>query len=126
MDKAIDPTIEERPIKKLLRVNLTTEELSALAAKMAEDQATLERLEDEKKSVTKDFASRIEITTGTIRQEAGTYRQGWELREVQCSEVTDRRSGLLTVVRLDTGEEVSRRKLTAEEMELRLPLDDAA
>lgn len=125
-DPATDPTIDERPIKKMLRVNLTTEERAQLAERMAEHQADLQRLVDEKKQITKEFASRIELVQGNIRQESSTYLQGWELREVQCSEVTDKRAGFLTVVRLDTGEEVSRRKLTTEEMELNLPLDDAA
>ena len=126
VDKSVDPTIEERPIKKMLRVNLTTEERAELAERMAEHQADLQRLEDEKKQITKEFASRIELVQGNIRQESSTYLQGWELREVQCSEVTDRRAGFLTVVRLDTGEEVSRRKLTQEELELKLPMEDAA
>jgi len=56
--------VKERPIKDMLRVVLTEEEKRDLAEKMAEQQAELERLEDEKKSVTKDYASRIENVQG--------------------------------------------------------------
>lgn len=125
-DRATDPAIEERTIKKMLRVILTGEEKADLAERMAEHRADLQRLEDEKKQITKDFASRIELAQGTIRQESSTYLQGWEMRDVECIEITDKRAGFLTVVRQDTGEEVSRRKLTAEEMELKLPMDAAA
>lgn len=125
-DKATDPTIEERTVKMCLKCELTEAEKAELASKMAEHQADLEHLEDEKKAVTKDFASRIELVQGTIRRESGTYRQGWEMRDVECVEITDKRAGTLTVVRQDTGEIVKIRPLTQEERELKLPVEDAA
>ena len=114
-DPATDPSIKERPVKNLLKCELTEQEKDRLASDMADMQADLERLEDEKKVVTKDYAGRIEQTQATIRKQANTYRQGWEVRVGTC-----------TTKRLDTGEIVRTRNLTQDELQGELPLDTAA
>jgi hypothetical protein len=123
---ATDPRIKERPIKKLLRVELTEEEKRELAEGMAEKQAELESLEDEKKAVAKDYASRIESTQGEIRRKSSIYRQGWEVRETDCVEIMDYNRAEVRIVRLDTSEVLNRRKMTQDELTLPLPVEDAA
>lgn len=124
MDDATNPNIKERPLKKMLRCDLTAEELRSLADSIAEDQANLESLENEKKAVTKDYAGRIESVQGAIRRNSSTYRQGWDLREVQCSNIMDFEHAEVRIVRLDTHQTVERRKMTQDELTLPLPLDD--
>lgn len=121
---ATSPRIKERPIKKMLRCDLTEKEKAELAATMAEDQAKLESLEDEKKAVASDYKSRIEQTQGTIRRNSATYRQGWELRETECSEIHDYERAEFRIVRLDTGEFVKCRPMTQDELTLSLPLEE--
>jgi len=80
-------------------------------------------LENEKKAVSKDYASRIELTQGAISASSNTYRQGWEVREVECSEIMDYERGEVRWVRLDTMEVYKRRKMTQDELQYALPLD---
>lgn len=123
---ATNPRIKERSIKMRLKHQLTTEEKRELAESMADNQAKLEELEDEKKAVASDYKSRIETVQGEIRRESNTYRQGWELRDIQCSEIQDFDKGIVTVVRLDTGEEVKVRPMTHDERTLELPFEEEA
>lgn len=125
IDPATDPNIKERATKELLRVTLTEDEKVKQAERMAEKQAELEDLEDQKKAMVKDFASRIEMVQANVRQASNTYRQGWELRDVECVEIKDMNCGTLCVVRQDTGETVRMRKLSQSEMQGSL-LDDVA
>lgn len=122
---ATNPRIKERPVKKMLRHELTDDEKRELAERMAEDQAKLETLVDEKKAVASDYKSRIENVQGTIRLASSTYRQGWEIRETQCSEIYDYDKAVFSIVRLDTGEEIKRRGMTQDELTLPLPMEEA-
>ena len=65
------------------------------------------------------------MVQANVRQASNTYRQGWELRDVECVETKDMNRGTLCVVRQDTGETVRTRKLSQSEMQGSL-LDDAA
>lgn len=121
----IDPRVKERPTKSKLRVFLTEDEKRVLAERMAEKQAELETLEDEKKAITKEYGSKIDLVTGEIRLASNTYRQGWELRDVECSEVWDYPRGTVYVKRLDTGEIIKSRRMSQDEMQGSL-LEDAA
>lgn len=124
MSNATDPRIKERPIKKMLRCDLTEEEKRELAEQMAEDQAKLKSLEDEKKAVASDYKSRIEQVQGSININSSTYLQGWEMRETSCSEVMDYTKAEVSIVRLDTGEVIKRRGMTQDELTLSLPIEE--
>ena len=68
---ATSPRIKERPIKKMLRCDLTEKEKAELAATMAEDQAKLESLEDEKRQsprITSLASSRPKAPYAATRQ----------------------------------------------------------
>ena len=58
-----------------------------------------------------------------IRSGSNTFRQRWEMREVECIEVKDFIRGELYSKRLDTGEVIKRRKLTSAELERELPIE---
>lgn len=122
-DDATNPNIKERPVKAMLKCVLTEEEKRLLADNLADKQAELENLENEKKAVSKDYSSRIELTQATISTASNTYRQGWEVREVECSEIMDHERGEVRWVRLDTMEIYKRRKMTQDELQYALPLD---
>jgi predicted nuclease with TOPRIM domain len=123
---ATNPMIKERHIKMRLKHQLTTEEKRELSESMADNQAKLEELEDEKKAVASDYKSRIETVQGEIRRESNTYRQGWDLRDIQCCEVQNFSKGTVTVNRLDTGEVIKSRPMTHDERTLELPFEEEA
>lgn len=120
---AISPRIKEKEFRDVLRCELTKEELDELAGRLAEEQLELQELEEQKKAVTKDFAGKIEAVQARIRSGSNTFRQRWEMREVECVEVKNFLSGECYSTRLDTGEVLKRRKLTSAELERELPIE---
>ena len=120
---ATSPRIKEKEFSDYLRCDLTKEELDELAGRLAEDQLELERLEDQKKAIAKDIAGKIESVQARIRSGSNTFRQKWEMREVECVEVKNFLSGECYSKRLDTGEVIKRRKLTSAELERELPIE---
>jgi arginine deiminase len=126
IERATSPNVQENLFSDMARCDLTQEELQDLAREMADDQLELERLEGEKASVTKSYGSRIESVKARIREKSGTFRQGWEMREVEHVEVKDFDLGTCTLLRMDTGEVVKSRKLTRAELDSkasRLPIE---
>lgn len=125
-ERATSPNVQENMFTDMARCDLTPEELQELAKLMADSQLELERLEGEKASVTKSYASRIEAVKANIRERSGTFRQGWEMRDVDHVEIKDFDLGTCTLLRMDTGEIVKSRKLTKGELEshaARLPIE---
>lgn len=120
---AASPRIKEKEFTDYPRCDLTKEELDELAGRLAEDQLELEGLEDQKKAIAKDMAGKIEAVQAKIRSGSNTYRQKWEMREVECVEVKDFTRGECYSKRLDTGEVLKRRKLTSAELERELPIE---
>ncbi len=126
IERAARPNVQETMFTDMARCDLTEEERHELAKGMADDQLELERLEGEKASVTKSYASRIETVKARIREKSGTFRQGWEMREVDHIEIKDFDLGTCTLMRTDTGEIVKSRKLTTAELDnhaSRLPIE---
>lgn len=121
-EAAVSPRIKEKEFHDVLRCELTKEELDELAGRLAEEQLELQELEEQKKAVTKDFAGRIEAVQARIRSGSNTFRQRWEMREVECVEVKDYDRGTCYSKRLDTGEVIKQRKLTSAELERELPI----
>ena len=111
---ATSPRIKEKEFRETLRCEL--------AGRLAEEQLELQELEDQKKAVVKDMAGKIEAVQARIRSGSNTFRQRWEMREVECVEVKDFNSGELYAKRMDTGEVIKRRKLTNAELERGLPI----
>jgi hypothetical protein len=126
IERATSPNVQENQFTDMARCDLTPDELQEVAKEMADDQLELERLEGEKASVTKSYASKIESVKARIREKSGTFRQGWEMRDVDHVEIKDFGIGTCTLIRMDTGETVKARKLTTAELDRhasRLPLD---
>ncbi len=119
---ATSQRVKEKEFRDVLRCELTKEELDDLAGSLAEQQLELQELEEQKKAVTKDFAGKIEAVQARIRSGSNTFRQRWEMREVECVEVKNFESGELYSKRLDTGEVIKRRKLTSAELDRELPI----
>lgn len=117
------PRIKEKEFRDVLRCELTKEELDELAGRLAEEQLELQELEEQKKAVTKDFAGKIEAVQARISSGSNTFRQRWEMREVECVEVKDFERGECFSRRLDTGEVIKRRKLTSAELDRELPIE---
>lgn len=102
-------------INKELPVQLTDAEVVAVAERHV---AALERAEDlaaEKKSVSDGYTKQITAAESEATDLRKVIHRKTELREVECLETEVPGTNEVVVVRLDTGEEISRRSLTPAE-----------
>jgi hypothetical protein len=99
---------------------LTDAEKQALGQEMADRTAEADRLRDELDSLKKDFNSRIRIAEITARSCGEKIRNGYEMREVECTVEVDPKTRLVRYIRTDTGEVARTRP--AEQSDLQQPL----
>jgi hypothetical protein len=101
-------------ITRYLPVQLTEPERSSLAVEIANITAEIGEAEATL-AAAKATIKRLDLTRAT---KSKTRKDGFEDREVECSEVA---SGIyVTVTRLDTGEVIDRRRATELERQLSL------
>ena len=89
-------------------------------------EALLDKLEeyDDVKDAAKDSASSYRAKLKTIEDELkGLRENGTTTRAFECKKVRDDRRGVLYFERLDTGEKLDERPLSAAERQAELPLD---
>ncbi len=107
--------------KKLyLRCTFTNEELSDIAATMADKTQELKRIDANAKAAAAQFKSDKESAQNEIDNAARKYRDGYEMRDVECEETVDFEEGVARYYRTDNGELAQVRKLTNEERQMRL------
>jgi len=101
-----------------LPVELTHEELEAKRKELASLFRRDRDAEQEKKDATKRLGEELK----SIRQDLDNLEEqctsGRELREVEVVEQADPNQGIMRVIRIDTGEVVSTRPLTADERQV--------
>ncbi|MCB9507984.1 MAG: hypothetical protein H6697_09995 [Myxococcales bacterium] len=102
---------------------------AAIGIEMGDTFRDLDVVKDEYLTARRDFGTRIKAKEEHIRELTEQLRNGEAKREVPCTARAHLDRGELVVTRDDTGEEVSRRTLTAREVadynQLRLDLDAA-
>lgn len=108
--------------QRILKVELTEEELKDQAQIMAKAIAEVETAESEKKAVTSQFKARIDEQTAVARSAGKMLQNGYDYRSVECEIIMD--DNFRTVVRTDTGEIVESRPLNAEERQLRIEIPE--
>lgn len=107
--------------KKLyLRCTFTDAEMGELAATMADKTQELKRIDANAKAAAAQFKSDKESAQNEIDNAARKYRDGYEMRDVECEETVDFESGVVRYWRCDTGDLAQERKLTNEERQMRL------
>ena len=100
---------------KNLPCQLTAEEKAQKAYKLVQLLVSLDEVEEERKTITSEYRSRLKglrLESTRLRE---VYRSGIESRPVPVEEQPDSRRGEVYVIRLDTGEVVSTRPMTADE-----------
>lgn len=98
-------------IMKSLPVKLTKEEVRTKGERIAELVIDVVDIEDEKKTVTKEYAARLKALGKEIRGLSREVRSGEEEREVECEERIDHGRNVIEIVRMDTGEVVAHRPM---------------
>lgn len=108
--------IEE--IDRELKCDMTEEEQRLRGIQLAEITAECKKVEEEKKSVTKEFGDQIKALREKIESLGKDVESCTEKRRVPCHVDGELRTGEVKIIRLDTGEVVKTRDATAKEMKM--------
>ena len=112
---------EEILIKEYLKCQLTEKEKTELSAKIAKAISDRASAEAKLKEVSASIKAQIAQLDAEISEKALQINNGYEYRNVECRMDKDYRLGSVTITRLDTGEVIRERPMTAEERQLELP-----
>lgn len=109
---------------KDIRVSLTDSEKAKIGGEIAQHVMRAEALEDQKRIVTGDLRSEINDERKAYRTKAKALRDGHEYRPIECEEVPNFDRNEVIVRRVDTGEVIDTRAMTATERQTQLDLGD--
>jgi hypothetical protein len=98
-------------------VNLTEDEITRCSQDLARVTTQQAELEEEKKTVTSGFKEKIDRCVSDSRCLARKISTRQDVREVECEWRMDYTARMAYLYRIDTLEEVERRKLTADELQ---------
>lgn len=98
-----------------LPVKLSPSELQACSDALAGVVQAYDELKDEAKAVAKDLKERLEALGAKRASLASIVERRQEVRAVECREAPNFERNVVEIVRLDTGELVDIRELTAED-----------
>lgn len=98
-----------------LKVKLTQEEFVATASALGAEQAKLNEAQSEKAQAMATFKARIQTHEDKLQELGEKVRTREETRAVECLEKPDERRFVVEVYRMDTGELVETRPMTAAE-----------
>lgn len=107
---------------RMLKVNLTQEELLEAGQKMADAQQQLVELDNELQSFKDQIKGRVAEAEAVVSRCSSLVRQKYEHRSVPCDVTKDWNAHLVTVTRRDTMEIVENRAMTDNEMAM-LPME---
>lgn len=111
----------KQKFKKLfLRCTFSDSEMMDIAATMADKTQELKRIDANAKAAAAQFKSDKEAAQNEVDGAARKYRDGYEMRDVECEETVDFESGVVRYWRCDNGDLAQERKLTNEERQMRL------
>lgn len=107
----------KKTVMRHLVVNLTEEEITRCSQELARVTTQQAELEEEKKTVTSSYKEKLDRCVSDSRSLARKISTKQDMRETECEWVMDYEQRLAKLFRLDTMEEVERRKLTADELQ---------
>ncbi len=107
-----------------MRYGFTREEKEAFSGELAEKISKLEHEELRKKEVVKSIDAEIAAIKTTISGLATKVKDGYEYRNIDCEKIFDYDTRLKTLMRLDLGEVVRTVPMTADELQVPLPLEE--
>lgn len=113
-----------RRSRRLLRVLLTETEERQLGKDLARARHLLGASTDARAEAVSQFKAEIEKMEAEMNRLAALINNGYEYREVECEVISNYRDGQITVLRVDTGEEVEARAMNGAEQQMGLPLAD--
>ena len=108
---------------RLLKCELTEEEVRVADQELARNLDELESLDDKLKELKADFKAQIEAKEAAAKVQRNLVRNKWDYRNTACTMVLDYTNGTVTVTREDTGEIIKDRKMLTEEKQMDMGFD---
>ncbi len=110
-----------KTVKRYLKHTFTEPEMLSFRDTLASTICELSQLEDEKKTVTSQYAAKINEKKATSNMAAQNIRNGYEYRDIECDIFYDLKRRMKTIARKDNGEFIEELPMTAEELQCSLP-----
>lgn len=121
-EETYNPTVESlERFTKLLPVTLTPEEIQAAGRELGRTVLDMADEEAQQDSMKKEMKARLGVLEAKRSELATKITRGTELREVEVEPQRDYGEAKYFEIRLDTGEVIKERPLSAEERQLGLP-----
>lgn len=111
-------------ITEILPVPLTDAEYKEFGILVSRANQEIAQAEDELKSVKSQYKSRIDSAEARRNEYAAIINAGHQRKQVECHLVKDFQENTITLIRLDTGDVVRTRTMTAAEKQRGLDFND--
>lgn len=120
------PTMK-KSYTRYLKCEFSDAEMTLKARDLAASNRRRSAIEQQKKEIDSDLKSKIEAENTAIGRLSEQIGTGHEYRDVECVVSLDRPSdGQKTIIRLDTGEEIAVERMTDEDRQMALDLEEDA
>ncbi len=96
--------IRHKKVHRDLKHEFTESELLEIGRESARAVQKINMLQAQKKTFNDEIKARISENEAVLRDSSRLIRNGYELRDTECEEITNFMQGTLTVIRMDTGE----------------------
>lgn len=113
---------QPRTTKRQVKVIMTRDERLAMGEDLALEHRRLEEVQERKAQVNAAIKAELETHQSRINHLSQTLRNGYEYRDVTCLITSEFGSNQVMVSRIDTGEIIEQRAMTAEERQRELEL----
>jgi len=123
-EKEMKKDIEKRRHTRLLKVEFSVKERLDLSEQMGSAYRNKAQAESELKTVQAQYGGKLKQFDAEIKNIMEKVNTRWEMRSVECEEVKDFRTGNVFSYRIDTGERIEERAMTAAERQGDLPLKE--
>jgi len=111
-------------ITETLKCILTSEEVLKAAKELAARTDELRRLEEEKKTVSDSFKSKITACETQRNMSSALVRDEYDWLRVDCNKVMNYAKNNVQVIRTDTGEVIENREMLADEKQREIEFSD--
>lgn len=112
-----------RTFTQQLPVQLTQKDTLTRGGELARAQRALDQAEEAKKEAAATHGAIVKRHQAEVSQLAQVINQGWEYREVECTEQLDYVALQHLTIRTDTGEVVAQRPMNELERQRELPME---
>ena len=117
--------IVETKTTRHLRCKLTDEERLNYGQQQADALQARDQAEDEIAEIKGTYKAKILAKDAEIKVLSAALLSGHEFRDVTCTATHDYTGGIVTTIRLDTGEAVESREMTEDERQMGLGFEGA-